>query len=151
MVRHISPLRKEPQEISYKSINLNPWLEEDELVNDTWVYAYTQAPQAFEDLDASQAEYLKVEADNKNSEDRLLQKKWDRVKYRVHEKSIEEITDEVISESPTGGEPNKRVHKDNPGKFRIGIKKTQRNSFLVVFKFTTDKGRKELVLFGVGR
>lgn len=153
MVRQISPESKEPQEVIYKSINLNPWLEEDESVTDTWVYAYSNAPQSYEELDTFDSKYLRIESTDGNViEERLLQDKWDKVKYRVRSSEPEEdITDDVILKTPTGEEPHKRAHKDSPGKFRIGLDSTNKDNFLTVFEFSTNKGRTELILFGVGR
>jgi len=152
MVRQASNISKEPEEQTYKALDINPWLEEDETVNDTWVYAYSEFPQAYQEMDAYKAYYLRIRGDDGTEEERLLQDKWDRVKYRISkENSPIEITDDVILMEATGEGPNKRVLEDTPNKFRIGLSNTKYDNFLVVLKFSTDKGRTELVIFGVGR
>lgn len=152
MVRKLDPVIKEPEEVSYKSISINNWLEDNEEVTETYVYAYTGVGSMYKELNAYSGDTLAIQGSSGVSEDYNIEHKWDYVKYRIREdRNYSDITDETILEDVTGGAPHERVHRDQKGKFRVALNQTDYINFLVVVYFITDEGREEIVVFGVNR
>lgn len=154
----LTGIEKEPSEVKFKGIDLTTWLEEEEEVEDIWIYAYEQSSSLIKEFDNEDLKYIDITSYNEihdiitSTEEWEIPDNWSSVRFiGQRESAPSEVTEEIIVGDQVGYDnPNRWIKKEDEGKYKVGIIGGDLGKeYSVKIEYETDAGRVENIYFPV--